>query len=66
MEDALLLLKENIKKSIKSVYDLEFDDIFVERPEDEKHGDLATNVAFLLAKKFLNLPWKLLKIYLMK
>jgi arginyl-tRNA synthetase len=56
MEDALLLLKENIKKSIKSVYDLEFDDIFVERPEDEKHGDLATNVAFLLAKKIFKPP----------
>ena len=56
MEDALLLLKENIKKSIKSVYDLEIDDIFVEHPEDEKHGDLATNVAFLLAKKFFKSP----------
>ena len=56
MENALLILRENIRESIKNIYNLDFEEISIERPENEKYGDLATNVAFLLAKKLFKSP----------
>ncbi len=53
-------MKERVEKSviesIKELYSLEPPPFKVEKPREEKYGDLSTNVAFLIAKKLHKKP----------
>ena len=45
------ILEQKIIHAVKELYDIEIDDVHIEHPEEESHGDFATNVSFVLAKK---------------
>lgn len=50
------LIKENIKKAVKSVYEIDIEDIHLEHPENEKFGDYASSVSLSLAKDLKRIP----------
>ena len=51
------LIKETLQKALKELYGLELPErTKVEKPKEEAHGDLSTNVAFLLAKELKKPP----------
>ena len=53
------LILEVLQKTLKELYDLELPEkTKVERPKEEAHGDLSTNLAFLLAKDLKKPPVK--------
>jgi len=56
MEDIASILKENIKKSVKSIYDIDVDDMPLEHPENEKFGDYSTSIALSLTKDLKRIP----------
>ncbi|MEZ0361119.1 MAG: arginine--tRNA ligase [Hydrogenobacter sp.] len=45
------IVEANIKGIIKELYGLHIEGFVIDKPKDEKLGDLATNVAFLLSKE---------------
>ena len=54
------LIKETLQKALKELYGLELPEkTKVEKPKEEAHGDLSTNVAFLLAKELKKPPVKI-------
>lgn len=56
MEDLSLILKENIKKSVKSIYDIYIDNVDIEHPDYESFGDFSTNISLVIAKKLKKIP----------
>ena len=53
------LVREKVGKALKELYGLEKKDFKIEKPKEESLGDLATNVAFLLAKELKKPPIKI-------
>jgi len=53
------LVREKILTVLKEIYNTRVENFKVEKPKDEAHGDLATNVAFLLAKELKKPPVKI-------
>ena len=49
-------LAEGVREAVRRVYDVELDDVHVERPNDPEHGDFATNVALVNARVFRRNP----------
>lgn len=56
MDDVVFILKENIKKSIKNVYDFDVEEIPLEHPENEKFGDYSTSISLSLSKDLKKIP----------
>lgn len=54
-----LLLKENIQKAIKSIYDIDIKDVPLEHPENEQFGDYASSISLSLAKQLKRLPFEI-------
>ena len=54
-------LNENIKKSIKNIYDLDVDSVPLEHPENEKFGDYSTSVSLVISKKLKKIPLDIAK-----
>lgn len=54
--DPKLVIKENLVKAIKNLYDIDVTDVHIEHPENEEFGDYATNVAMKLAKDVKKSP----------
>jgi len=52
-------VKEKIENALKELYGIENKTFKVEKPKEELHGDIATNVAFLLAKDLRKPPVKI-------
>jgi len=59
MEDVSIILKENIRKAVKSIYEIELADIPLEHPDNDDFGDYSTSVALSLAGKLKSIPLKL-------
>ncbi len=54
------LIKETLQKALKELYGVKLPEkTKVEKPKEEAHGDLSTNVAFLLAKELKKPPVKI-------
>lgn len=49
-------LIENIKRSIKNIYDMDVDSIPLEHPDNEKFGDYSTSISLIIAKKLKKIP----------
>ncbi|CAA9447416.1 MAG: Arginyl-tRNA synthetase [uncultured Rubrobacteraceae bacterium] len=49
-------LSDDVREAALRVYDVELEDVHVERPNDPGHGDFATNVALVNAKVFRRNP----------
>ena len=49
-------LNENIKKSVKDLYDLDIDSVPLEHPENEKFGDYSTSISLVISKKLKKIP----------
>ncbi|EDP75005.1 arginine--tRNA ligase [Hydrogenivirga sp. 128-5-R1-1] len=49
-------LEKKIQDAIRRLFSVEPPQFKVEKPRDEKHGDLATNVAFLLSRELKRAP----------
>jgi len=52
-------LQENVKKAVKNTLNLDFENIFIEHPENETFGDYSTNAAMLLAKEVHKTPMEI-------
>ncbi|HIP43126.1 MAG TPA: arginine--tRNA ligase [Aquifex aeolicus] len=52
-------VKERVENVLEELYGVENRTFKVEKPKDESHGDIATNVAFLLAKGLRKSPVKI-------
>ncbi|AAC07033.1 arginine--tRNA ligase [Aquifex aeolicus] len=50
------LVKEKVLKALKELYNTQVENFKVEKPKEEAHGDLASNVAFLLARELKKPP----------
>ena len=50
------LIREKVKDAVLSLFQLELDNFKVEKPREEKFGDLSTNASFLLAKALKKSP----------
>ncbi|RUM30683.1 MAG: arginine--tRNA ligase, partial [Aquifex sp.] len=50
------LVREKILNALKELYSIQIENFKVEKPKEEAHGDLATNVAFLLARELKKPP----------
>ncbi len=50
------LLADAVRDAARRAYEVELDDVHVERPNDPEHGDFATNVALASAKAFRRNP----------
>lgn len=59
MTELASLLKENIKKAVKNVYDVDLEDVLLEHPDNESFGDYSTSVALSLSKKLNKIPLKI-------
>jgi arginyl-tRNA synthetase len=59
--DISVLLKENISKAIKDLYDVEPEKVMIEHPDNEKWGDYATNVSLEIAKTLKQTPLEIAK-----
>ncbi|GAB6065192.1 arginine--tRNA ligase [Aquifex pyrophilus] len=53
------LVREKVEKALKEIYGIEKKEFKVEKPKEENLGDLATNVAFLLARELKKPPVKI-------
>ena len=49
-------LAKDVRDAVRRAYDIELDDVHVERPKDPEHGDFATNVALANARVFRRNP----------
>lgn len=56
MEELSLLLKENIQKAVKSIYEIDLDVVPLEHPENSDFGDYSTSIALSLAGRFRRIP----------
>jgi arginyl-tRNA synthetase len=61
MEDISVILKENIRKAVKSIYDVELEDIPLEHPENSDFGDYSTSAALALAGRLKRIPLEIAK-----
>lgn len=57
--DITTLLFEKIKQATKSLYDLDFNNVIIEKPDSEDFGDFATNISLLLAKELKLAPMEI-------
>ena len=56
------LIREVLQEKLKEFYGVELPErVKVEKPKEEAHGDLSTNVAFLLAKELKKAPLEIAK-----
>jgi arginyl-tRNA synthetase len=51
-----ILIKENIQKALKKLYNIENIEFKVEEPKNKEFGDISTNIAFLIAKTLRRPP----------
>ncbi len=58
MNDVSIVLKENIRKIVKSFYDVDIDieSVPLEHPENDKFGDFSTSVSLMIAKRIKKTP----------
>ncbi|MFZ2664185.1 MAG: arginine--tRNA ligase [Patescibacteria group bacterium] len=56
MSDISKLIKENIKKAVKSLYGIEIEDAHSEHPENESFGDYASSVSLSISKDLKRIP----------
>jgi arginyl-tRNA synthetase len=56
MGDISQILKENIQKAVKNIYDMEIKDVPLEHPENSDFGDYSTSTALSLAGKLKRIP----------
>ncbi len=53
------LIKENIIKAVKSLYEINIENVHLEHPENEKFGDYASSVSLSLAKDLKRIPFEI-------
>ena len=59
MKDVSQIIKENIRKSVKSLYGIEIEDTPLEHPDNDKFGDYSTSIGMVLAKRVKKTPMDL-------
>lgn len=50
------LIKENIKRAVKSLYNIDAEDVNVEHPENESFGDFASSISLSISKDLRRIP----------
>ena len=55
------IIKDKVKEAVNDLYDIRIDDVAVERPVNEKHGDYSSNVALEITKKVEQTPLEIAK-----
>lgn len=55
------IVREKVERVVKSLWDIDPPQFRVDKPKDEKLGDLAVNVAFLLARELKKNPQEIAK-----